>query len=72
MKITVLASKSGEIESIAMLNQPPTGRFHIEIEGGAPAREIEADERVFNKEVLLGRKGAGEQKKAFDKLRKLL
>jgi hypothetical protein len=60
-KMTVLYNKSGKVESVAMLNPAPSGRFHIEVEGGGSVEELEVDE----KEVERG------EKKIFEKLQRV-
>jgi len=72
MKVTVLRDKSGNIQSIAVLNPAPSGHFHVEIEGGGDIREVELDTSVIDPQALRGEKGRETQGEALEKLRRLI
>jgi hypothetical protein len=72
MKIVVLCDKSGNIESVAMLN-PALADLHVEIEGGGGAvHELSVDADVIAPEDLLGKNGPEPQRQVYEKLRRII
>ena len=72
MKVTVLCDKSGNIQSVAILNPVPVGHLRVEIEGGGATHELDIDANVIEPEALLGKKGLEAQKGAYAKLAQIL
>jgi hypothetical protein len=70
MKISVLCDKSGNIQSVAMINQPPAGQIRLEADGGGTVHAIEIAPNEMDAEALMGKKGIEAQKAAHEKLRK--
>lgn len=72
MKVLVLCDAAGNIESVAVPNAELPGELRLEVEGGAAARELEVDEREVPREDLLGQRGSEAERRALEKLRRLM
>jgi hypothetical protein len=72
MKVTVLRGKSRKVQTVAMLNPVPTGRIHVELQGGGAVRELDVDPAVIDPQALMGRRGREAQEAAHEKLRRMI
>ena len=72
IEVVVLCDKSGNIESVALLN-PALADMHVEIEGGGGAvHELSVDAGVIVPEELLGKNGPEPQRQVYEKLRRMI
>ncbi|MET0450515.1 MAG: hypothetical protein ABW137_01640 [Mycobacterium sp.] len=72
MKILVLTNEDGDVQSVAVPNPTLPGRLHVEVDGGAAARELDVDDTEIQRDDLLGHRGAQALERALQKLRKLV
>jgi hypothetical protein len=72
MRVVVLCDKSGNIQSVALLNPALPPGLHVEIEGGGAVHELDVETEAITPEELLGKKGPESQKRVYEKLRRMI